>query len=178
MLLEINYPREAIIESYTKPISYKNYILFEGKVIVCFRWYWLYLGKLKCKKMISKRTFKNIIILKMLTWFALIPLALFEEHLYPSNEQEADFDLFSVYLICSVVALFTHYFLYKFKQIGKTLYLPLLIISLFTIFDMETYDIVYTPLAPFYELFEYLASVADGIIFSILYFTSIKKEFE
>ena len=32
-----NNPREAIIESYTKPISYKNYILFRGKVIVCFR---------------------------------------------------------------------------------------------------------------------------------------------
>ena len=31
MLLEINNPREAIIESYTKPISYKNYILFRGK---------------------------------------------------------------------------------------------------------------------------------------------------
>ena len=31
MLLEINNPREAIIESYTKPISYKNYILFKGK---------------------------------------------------------------------------------------------------------------------------------------------------
>ena len=44
MLLEINNPREAIIESYTKPISYKNYILFKGKVIVCFRQYWLYLG--------------------------------------------------------------------------------------------------------------------------------------
>ena len=24
-------------ESYTKPISYKNYILFKGKVLVCFR---------------------------------------------------------------------------------------------------------------------------------------------
>ena len=43
MLLEIN-PREAIIESYIKPVSYKNYILFRGKVIVCFRQYWLYLG--------------------------------------------------------------------------------------------------------------------------------------
>ena len=37
MLLEINNPRVAIIESYIKPISYKNYILFRGKVIVCFR---------------------------------------------------------------------------------------------------------------------------------------------
>ena len=45
MLLEINNPREAIIESYTKPISYKNYILFKGKLIVCFRQEWLYLDK-------------------------------------------------------------------------------------------------------------------------------------
>ena len=37
MLLEINNPREAIIESYYKPISYKNFIIFRGKVIVCFR---------------------------------------------------------------------------------------------------------------------------------------------
>ena len=43
MLLE-NNPREAIIESYKRPISYKNYILFRGKVIVCFRQDWLYLG--------------------------------------------------------------------------------------------------------------------------------------
>tara|TARA_B110000444_G_C18521822_1_gene447020 strand:+ start:221 stop:619 length:399 start_codon:yes stop_codon:yes gene_type:complete len=132
--------------------------------------------------MISKRTFKNIIILKMLTWFAFVPLALFEEYLYPSTEQAAEFtsadwvNLLS--LLFFVVALFTHYFLYKFKQIGKTLYLPLLIISLFIFFDMDTSDIVYTPLAPFDELLEYLASVADGIILSILYFTSIKKEFE
>ena len=132
--------------------------------------------------MISKRTFKNIIILKMLTWFAFVPLALFEEYLYPSTEQAASFtsadwvNLLS--LLFFVVELFTHYFLYKFKQIGKTLYLPLLIISLFTFFDMDTSDIVYTPLAPFDELLEYLASAADGIILSILYFTSIKKEFE
>jgi hypothetical protein len=37
MQSKTNNPREAIIESYTKPISYKNYILFRGKVIVCFR---------------------------------------------------------------------------------------------------------------------------------------------
>ena len=43
---------------------------------------------------------------------------------------------------------------------------------------MDTSDIVYTPLAPFDELLEYLASAADGIILSILYFTSIKKEFK
>ena len=129
--------------------------------------------------MISKRTFKNIIILKMLTWFAFVPLALFEEYFYPSTEQAAEFTSAEwVWLLFFVVALFTHYFLYKFKQIGKTLYLPLLIISLFTVFYMDTSDIVYTPLAPFDELLEYLASAADGIILSILYFTSIKKEFE
>ena len=132
--------------------------------------------------MITKRTFKNIIILKMLTWFAIVPLVLFEEYLYPSTEQAAEFTsadwVYLFWLLFFVVALFTHYYLYKFKQIGKTLYLPLLIISLFTLFNIDTSDIVYTPLEPFYELFEYLASVADGIILSILYFTSIKKEFE
>jgi hypothetical protein len=132
--------------------------------------------------MITKRTFKNIIILKMLTWFAIVPLVLLEEYLYPSTEQAAEFTsnhmIDVLVLLLGVVALFTHYYLYKFKQIGKTLFLPLLIISLFTLFNIDTYDIEYTPLEPFYVLFEYLASVADGIILSILYFTSIKKEFE
>ena len=41
--------------------------------------------------MITKRTFKNIIILKMLTWFAIVPLVLLEEYLYPSTEQAAEF---------------------------------------------------------------------------------------
>ena len=36
MLLIINNPREAIIESYKRPISYKNYILFEGRAIIRF----------------------------------------------------------------------------------------------------------------------------------------------
>ncbi len=36
MLLRINNPRKAIIESYKRPISYLNYILFEGRVIIRF----------------------------------------------------------------------------------------------------------------------------------------------
>ena len=33
----VDNPKEAIIESYKRPISYKIYILFKGKVILCFR---------------------------------------------------------------------------------------------------------------------------------------------
>ena len=57
MLLEINNPREAIIESYTKPVSYKNYILFRGIVIVCFRQDWLYLGKRNTSFMASTASY-------------------------------------------------------------------------------------------------------------------------
>ena len=37
MLLKINNPRNAIIESYNRPIAYKNYILLNGKVVVKFK---------------------------------------------------------------------------------------------------------------------------------------------
>ena len=37
MLLIINNPREAIIESYKRPISYQNHILLNGKVVIRFK---------------------------------------------------------------------------------------------------------------------------------------------
>ena len=36
MILKISNPREAIIQSYTRPIAYKDYILLDGVVIIKF----------------------------------------------------------------------------------------------------------------------------------------------
>ena len=35
--IKINNPSEAIIESYKRPISYQNYILLNGKVVIRFK---------------------------------------------------------------------------------------------------------------------------------------------
>ena len=36
MILKISNPREAIIQSYTRPIAYKDYILLDGEVVIAF----------------------------------------------------------------------------------------------------------------------------------------------
>ena len=37
MILKINCPRTAIIQSYTRPIAYKDHILLDGVVIIKFK---------------------------------------------------------------------------------------------------------------------------------------------
>ncbi len=34
---QIECPKEAIIQSFIKPVGYKNYILFRGNIMVIFR---------------------------------------------------------------------------------------------------------------------------------------------
>ena len=36
MIKTVECPREALKQSFIKPIGYKNYILFQGKVIIKF----------------------------------------------------------------------------------------------------------------------------------------------
>jgi len=37
MILKKSNPRDAIIQSYTRPIAYKNYVLLDGVVIIKFK---------------------------------------------------------------------------------------------------------------------------------------------
>jgi len=37
MILKISNPRQAIINSYNRPVLYKNHILLNGSVVVKFR---------------------------------------------------------------------------------------------------------------------------------------------
>ena len=37
MIIKENNPRQAIIDSYNRPILYKNHILLNGAVVVRFR---------------------------------------------------------------------------------------------------------------------------------------------
>ena len=37
MILKISNPRDAIIQSYNRPVLYKNHILLNGAVVVRFR---------------------------------------------------------------------------------------------------------------------------------------------
>ena len=65
------------------------------------------------------------------------------------------------------------YFLYKFKPIGKTLYLPLIILGfiLSTLVSSEQNTSVDL-------LFEWIDGLLSGLVIALLYFTDIKDKFK
>jgi len=83
-------------------------------------------------------------------------------------------------MLSFVIFLINLYFLYKFKPIGKTLFIPLCIIVLLSDNSVPYENIQY--MKPGYEYmettFEYIAGVVDGMIIALLYFTDIKNKFK
>jgi hypothetical protein len=80
-----------------------------------------------------------------------------------------------IYYIVAFLYLINLYFLYKFKPIGKTLFIPLIIIS--SIIPIEI-DLIMTPGYEYLEL--WIASIEGvfiGMIIMSLYFTDIKDKF-
>tara|TARA_B100000780_G_C20656106_1_gene261259 strand:- start:61 stop:453 length:393 start_codon:yes stop_codon:yes gene_type:complete len=81
--------------------------------------------------------------------------------------------LFLLLVTYLVVYVVNFYFLYKFKPIGKTLYLPLIILGfiLGTSISSEQYTSVDL-------LFEWVDGLLSGLVIALLYFTDIKDKFK
>jgi len=123
--------------------------------------------------MTLERIFKNIVALYFLVYAYLIGLVLFfEEEAYIELPES---DLAWPWLIVFVLLVITQYCLYTFKPIGKKLFLPLILIGilLMTGLPLESFhsDSV------FEYLIDYIASICEGAILAMLYFTDIKKKF-
>jgi len=116
--------------------------------------------------------FKNVIKINFLFWVILIISAFFldAESDYESHAIEETLGLWV--LIYIVVYMVNLYFLYKFKPIGKTLYLPLIILGL--IFSTLIPVVHFTS---FYLIIEWVEGVLVGLIIALLYFTDIKDKF-
>ena len=124
-----------------------------------------------------KITFKRIILLDLLL-FILIVVASF----YPSVEVE-DFtkyfesefsnSLLIIFAILQLIYLINLYLLYRFKSIGKKIYLILLIV-------MWILSLLTPPYAvdSWLSVLEGLGIMISGAILVFLYFTPIKKEFD
>jgi hypothetical protein len=130
--------------------------------------------------MVTKKIFKNVI----LTLFALnatvMMLVIVEEILYPINE-DISFTLLDVAAIIIGFSYFLSLFLlYKFKAIGKKLFVTSFILLIIIFLFSGEYCVCenYSSLSTIITIVDLLCYVVVGMILSILYFTSIKKEFE
>ena len=116
--------------------------------------------------------FKNIIKIEFLFIGVLFISGFFADVEYVELDVVSDtvFIWLLIYLVVYVVNL---YFLYKFKPIGKTLYLPLIILGLImgTLFPGEQYTSV--------DLYvEWMGGLLSGLVIAFLYFTDIKDKFK
>jgi hypothetical protein len=130
--------------------------------------------------MVTKKIFKNVI----LTLFALnatvMMLVIVEEILYPINEDIS----FTWVDVAGIIITFSYilslFLLYKFKAIGKKLFVTSFILLFIILLFSGDYWVCdnYSSLSPIITIVDLLCYVVVGMILSILYFTSIKKEFE
>ena len=136
--------------------------------------------------MITKKIFKNVILTLFALNAAVFMLVIVEEILYPINiNEDISFTWVDVAAaIAGIVITFSYtsslFLLYKFKAIGKKLFVTSFILLLIIFLFSGEYWVCenYSSLTPIITIVDLLCYVVAGMILSILYFTSIKKEFK
>ena len=126
-----------------------------------------------------KTIFKRLILLDLSIFILAIIAVFFEseivvsfnESVNPSNEMDGILGIIALFFLA--IYLVNLYLLYKFKNIGKQMYLFLfLFFSVFSLLmGINAYD-------PIFYLIDGLGWAISGAILVFLYFTPIKKEFE
>lgn len=122
-----------------------------------------------------EKIFKNIIIINFLLIISCIIYLIVEESINPSPEVDSFSNIELISLIASLVYIINFYFLFKFKSLGKTLFVPILIIIYALSLGLPETYFNYTPIE---SAFESINIMLDGMIVAMLYWTDIKKRFE
>ena len=116
----------------------------------------------------------SIFVLSFIAFFFISPEITHLEEDLNSNFSDTYIMGIGVIAIIYIIAYLINLFLlYKFKSIGKPMYLILFIIGAVLILSMGI-----SVREPFGYLIDGLASAVSGAILVFLYFTPIKKEFE
>ena len=125
--------------------------------------------------MITEKIFKNIILTQLALMVTVVAIAIANES---GNSVEEDLSFYLTEIISVIIGLgylISLFMLYKFKPIGKKLFVSTfvlnIVIILFEPLDYSNYTAVIST-------FENLLYTVDGIILATLYFTSIKKKFD
>ena len=95
-----------------------------------------------------------------------------------NNEiDEPWFLLDTILLLLLPILFYILFLLYKLRPFGKKIFLPFLILfEVLGYFNLESNDLIYDNKLEIY--LEYLDYFFLGVIFTFLYFTDVKKEFE
>ena len=130
--------------------------------------------------MITEKIFKNIILTQVVLFVTLIAIGIADESANPVNE-DLSFNLIDgISLIFFIGYIISIILLYKFKSLGKKLFVLIFILGFITsLFEgQDSFIIEFSSFTPVISAVENLLYVVDGMILAALYFTSIKEKFD
>jgi hypothetical protein len=130
--------------------------------------------------MITEKIFKNIILTQVVLFITLIAIGVADESANPVNE-DLSFNLIDgISLIFFIGYIISIILLYKFKSLGKKLFVLIFILGFITsLFEgQDSFIIEFSSFTPVVSAVENLLYVVDGMILAALYFTSIKEKFD
>ena len=126
-----------------------------------------------------ERIFKNLILLYPVIIVLIISLITYIDWDIPVESYAETTTTETTILLLFSIWLINLYFLYKFKPIGKTLFIPLSIILLIYENTIPYESLVMTPGYEYIEsTFAYIEGILTGMIIALLYFTNIKDKFK
>ena len=125
--------------------------------------------------MLTEKIFKNIILTQLALMVTGVAIAIANES-GNSVEEDLSFSMIeTISVIIGLIYLISLFMLYKFKPMGKKLFVSTFVLSIVIIL-FEPVD--YSYYSPVISAIEDLLYVVDGIILATLYFTSIKEKFD
>ena len=130
--------------------------------------------------MITEKIFKKIIQTQFALIITTFVLVVFETEIYPLVDEDLSFTFSDrIALMWAIGYIISIRLLYKFKPLGKKLYVIILILGLImTLLGNEDFFIIeYTSFTPFIYAFENLIFLVDGIILASLFLTTLKEKF-
>lgn len=122
-----------------------------------------------------EKVFKKVVLVDFILLIIMFLLAFFPgTNATIEEEPVTSAEIFG--LIVLVVYIINLYFLYKLKPIGKTLYIPLFIISVVLIFAFPDSYLSYSN--RFEYVLELIGTMISGMIIGLLHWSEISKKFD
>ena len=126
-----------------------------------------------------EKIFKNLILIYPVLIVLILSLIIYIDWDIPVESYAETTTIETITLLLFSIWLINLYFLYKFKPIGKTLFIPLSIILLISENTIPYESLVMTPGYEYIEsTFAYIEGILTGMIIALLYFTNIKDKFK
>ena len=126
-----------------------------------------------------EKIFKNLILIYPVLIVLILSLIIYIDWDIPVESYAETTTIETITLLLFSIWLINLYFLYKFKPIGKTLFIPLSIILLISENTVPYESLVMTPGYEYIDsLIAYIEGILTGMIIALLYFTNIKDKFK